>query len=259
MRDSPATKRSRRAKETFDPEYDEFVAWKSKQYGGWVEAEKAGSKKTAKDLLPSRNTMSKRIDAKLEGVKVDVLTKFEQLKSIGGGLTLDFAKKNVDHLAVTANFVDNNCCKQDFVIAFSRLPPSVKKTSLYVQKLLSEQLQEIGIQARDMSNLFVTTDEGSNVCCLGGENHMPCICHIGATIAKRATRPYKISDLSSQMEEACAEVEVSLHLMEKWVNKLRQNEELRNAASKALKWPAETRWLSYFNMVEALCNNIDVQ
>uniref|UniRef100_A0A915ESM3 Uncharacterized protein n=1 Tax=Ditylenchus dipsaci TaxID=166011 RepID=A0A915ESM3_9BILA len=307
MRDSPATKRSRRAKETFDPEYDEFVAWKSKQYeagcrailnkkGGEslgyhiglhnkkepasqedikysllkfiitsgqsvnlmgdqgfiefldsfrklsVEAEKAGSKKTAKDLLPSRNTMSKRIDAKLEGVKVDVLTKFEQLKSIGGGLTLDFAKKNVDHLAVTANFVDNNWSLQarlcDCLFA---LPPSVKKTSLHVQKLLSEQLQEIGIQARDMSNLFVTTDEGSNVCCLGGENHMPCICHIGATIAKRATRPYKISDLSSQMEEACAEVEVSLHLMEKWVNKLRQNEEVRNAASKALKSPAETR------------------
>uniref|UniRef100_A0A915CP10 Uncharacterized protein n=1 Tax=Ditylenchus dipsaci TaxID=166011 RepID=A0A915CP10_9BILA len=110
-----------------------------------------------------------------------------------------------------------------------------------------------------MSNLFVTTDEGSNVCCLGVKNYMPCMYHIGATIANRATRPYKISDLSSQMEEACAEVEVSLHLMEKWSQvEFRQNEELRNAASKALKSPAETRWLSYFNMVEALCNNIDV-
>uniref|UniRef100_A0A915EWX1 Cell morphogenesis protein N-terminal domain-containing protein n=1 Tax=Ditylenchus dipsaci TaxID=166011 RepID=A0A915EWX1_9BILA len=33
-----------------------------------AEAEKAGSKKTAKDFLPSRKTMSKRIDDKLEGV-----------------------------------------------------------------------------------------------------------------------------------------------------------------------------------------------
>uniref|UniRef100_A0A915D555 Uncharacterized protein n=1 Tax=Ditylenchus dipsaci TaxID=166011 RepID=A0A915D555_9BILA len=32
MSDSPATKRSRRAKETFNPEYDEVVAWNSKQY-----------------------------------------------------------------------------------------------------------------------------------------------------------------------------------------------------------------------------------
>uniref|UniRef100_A0A915CXJ7 HAT C-terminal dimerisation domain-containing protein n=1 Tax=Ditylenchus dipsaci TaxID=166011 RepID=A0A915CXJ7_9BILA len=340
MSDSPATKRSRRAKETFNPEYDEVVAWNSKQYGGWFDillnngeltnkvvckeaecrgilnkkageslsyhiglhnkkepasqegmndallkfiitsgqsvnlmgiralsnfsilsetfAEKAGSNKTAKDFLPSRNTMSKRIDDKLEGVKDDVLVKMELLKNIGGGITLDFAKKNVDYLAATAHFVDNNWCKQDFVIAFSPFSPSVKKTSLYVQKLLSEELQRLGTQDRDMSKLFVTTDEGSNVCCLGGKNHMPCMCHVGATIAKRATRPYKISDLSNQMEETCAEVEVSLHLMEKWVNKLRQNEELRNAASKALKSPAEIRWLSYFNMVEAILNNIDM-
>uniref|UniRef100_A0A915EHG2 Transposase n=1 Tax=Ditylenchus dipsaci TaxID=166011 RepID=A0A915EHG2_9BILA len=144
--------------------------------------------------------------------EVDVLTKLEQLKSIGGGLTLDFAKKNVDYLAVTAHFVDNNC----------------------------EQLQEIGIQARDMSNLFVTTDEGSNVCCLGGENHMPVCATLEQQLpselpGRTNLRPVK------QMEEACAEVEVSLNLMEKWVNKLRQNKELRNAASKALKSPAETR------------------
>uniref|UniRef100_A0A915CMZ1 Uncharacterized protein n=1 Tax=Ditylenchus dipsaci TaxID=166011 RepID=A0A915CMZ1_9BILA len=73
-----------------------------------VEAEKTGSKKTAKICYLQENTMSKRIDAKLEGVKVDVLTKLEQLKSIGRGLTQDFAKKNVDYLAVTAHIVDNN-------------------------------------------------------------------------------------------------------------------------------------------------------
>uniref|UniRef100_A0A915CU04 Uncharacterized protein n=1 Tax=Ditylenchus dipsaci TaxID=166011 RepID=A0A915CU04_9BILA len=37
MSDSPATKRSKRAKETFNPEYDEVVAWNSKQYGGWFD------------------------------------------------------------------------------------------------------------------------------------------------------------------------------------------------------------------------------
>uniref|UniRef100_A0A915E9R3 Uncharacterized protein n=1 Tax=Ditylenchus dipsaci TaxID=166011 RepID=A0A915E9R3_9BILA len=77
-------------------------------YGFNVEAEKAGSKKTAKDFLPSRNTMSKRIDYKLEAVKLDVMTKMELLKTNGGGITLDFAKKNVDYLAVTAHFGDNN-------------------------------------------------------------------------------------------------------------------------------------------------------
>uniref|UniRef100_A0A915DUM2 HAT C-terminal dimerisation domain-containing protein n=1 Tax=Ditylenchus dipsaci TaxID=166011 RepID=A0A915DUM2_9BILA len=62
---------------------------------------------------------------------------------------------------------------------------------------------------------------------------------------------------NAEVSDACSEVESSLHVMEKWVNKLRQDERPMKEASSALKSPAETRWLSYFMMVEALLGNFD--
>uniref|UniRef100_A0A915CP64 Uncharacterized protein n=1 Tax=Ditylenchus dipsaci TaxID=166011 RepID=A0A915CP64_9BILA len=99
---------------------------------------------------------------------------------------------------------------------------------------------------------------------------------------KRSTRPYKDTCLDIGAQETCSESEISLHLMEKWVNKQRlvflailrrnicislpqtkwqSNEESidnstidnrNNSKSKALKSPAETRWLSFYTMVEAI-------
>ena len=52
--------------------------------------------------------MSKKIEEKLEQVKAGIVLKLEVLKAEGGGITLDFAKKNVDYMAVTAHFIDYN-------------------------------------------------------------------------------------------------------------------------------------------------------
>uniref|UniRef100_A0A915DUF8 Transposase n=1 Tax=Ditylenchus dipsaci TaxID=166011 RepID=A0A915DUF8_9BILA len=178
------------------------------------------SKKIAKDFLPSRNTLSKRIGAKLDLVKVDVVAKLDQLKKTGGGLTLDFAKKDVDYLAPTTSHFFKY--KQDFVLVFTSLLPGVKKTS-HVQQFIAEELDQLDIERNDFSKFFVTTDEGSNVSSVGGENYLPCLRHMGSTIAKRSTRPYKDTCLDIGAQETCSEIEISLHLMKKWVNKQRQN------------------------------------
>uniref|UniRef100_A0A915DVC6 Uncharacterized protein n=1 Tax=Ditylenchus dipsaci TaxID=166011 RepID=A0A915DVC6_9BILA len=83
-------------------------------------------------------------------------------------------------------------------------------------------------------------------------NHQPCLCHIGATIAKRCCVLYKDSCLSSEAKQMCTEVNSSLNTIEKIIAKIRQNEAIRSKANEALKLPVQTRWLSYYSMVVAL-------
>uniref|UniRef100_A0A915DJC1 RNase H type-1 domain-containing protein n=1 Tax=Ditylenchus dipsaci TaxID=166011 RepID=A0A915DJC1_9BILA len=158
-----------------------------------IDAEEAEVKKQAKDFLPSRNTISKRIDIKLNQVEASVVEKLQGLKLTGGGITVDFANKNVDYFAVTAHFIDNTC-------------------NCWIKSCSS------WLYAAMICHIFVTTDEGSNVSYIGVENHFPYLCHVGATIAKHATGPYKNSSLMLAMKEACEEVELSLHLIENGSN-----------------------------------------
>uniref|UniRef100_A0A915EBE0 Uncharacterized protein n=1 Tax=Ditylenchus dipsaci TaxID=166011 RepID=A0A915EBE0_9BILA len=103
-----------------------------------------------------------------------------------------------------------------------------------------------------MEQLFVTTDEGSNVNAIGGEKHQPCLCHIGSTIAKRCCILYKDSCLSGEVKQMCTEVNACLISMEKLIAKIRQYEAIRSEANEALKLPVQTRWLSNYNMVVTL-------
>uniref|UniRef100_A0A915ED64 HAT C-terminal dimerisation domain-containing protein n=1 Tax=Ditylenchus dipsaci TaxID=166011 RepID=A0A915ED64_9BILA len=157
----------------------------------WVESKEAGHLKQAKDVLPSANTLSSRLDTALESVKEGIVKKLATLKTNGGSLTLDFAKNQVDYIAVTAHFIDDDWKKDDFVLLFEPLPLGMTKTSNNVRFLVEEKLSELGMSAEDQRKLYITTDEGSNVDKLGGHNHVPCICHIGPTIAKHTTVPYK--------------------------------------------------------------------
>uniref|UniRef100_A0A915EQS8 HAT C-terminal dimerisation domain-containing protein n=1 Tax=Ditylenchus dipsaci TaxID=166011 RepID=A0A915EQS8_9BILA len=165
---------------------------------------------------------------------------------------MDFAKNKVDYMAVTAHFINDQWKKIDFVLVFTSLPPGMKKTSAHVQELFMEELAKFGISEVDMAKLLVTTDEGSNVSGIGGYNHLPCICHLGSTIGKRTTTLFKNSALSEEHKVACRTIEEELKKLEKVVNQLRRNEVICKMASQALKSPVQTRWMSYYNMVEAL-------
>uniref|UniRef100_A0A915D3H1 Uncharacterized protein n=1 Tax=Ditylenchus dipsaci TaxID=166011 RepID=A0A915D3H1_9BILA len=57
----------------------------------------------ARNLLPSPNTISRRITYSIDTAKIQLLDQIAMLKQNGGGITLDFAKKGVDYLAVTAH------------------------------------------------------------------------------------------------------------------------------------------------------------
>uniref|UniRef100_A0A915ED41 Uncharacterized protein n=1 Tax=Ditylenchus dipsaci TaxID=166011 RepID=A0A915ED41_9BILA len=201
--------------------------------------------------------MSKRIDIKLDQVKASVVEKLEGLKLTGGSLTLDFAKNNVDYFAVTAYFIDNNWCKQDFVLIFSPLLPGIEKTSHFVQQLLDKEPQQLSMCSHDMSKIFVTTDEGSNVSYIGGE----IICRASVMWCNYCKARYSsIQELKSDAsyERSLRGSGTKFAFDGKMVNKLRRNEVLRKEASKALKSPAETRWMSYYNMVEAIRSNSDL-
>uniref|UniRef100_A0A915D739 HAT C-terminal dimerisation domain-containing protein n=1 Tax=Ditylenchus dipsaci TaxID=166011 RepID=A0A915D739_9BILA len=217
-----------------------------------IEDFKNGIGKQAEDYLPSANTMVKRLNSSLVDAAQQIGCLVKNLKSAGGGLTMDFAKNKVDYMAVTAHFINDQWKKIDFVLVFTLLPPGMKKTSAHVQELFMEELAKFGISEVDMAKLLVTTDEGSNVSGIGGYNHLPCICHLGSTIGKRTTTLFKNSALSEEHKVACRTIEEELKKLEKVVNQLRQNEVICKMASQALKSPVQTRWMSYYNMVEAL-------
>uniref|UniRef100_A0A915DVD5 arginine kinase n=1 Tax=Ditylenchus dipsaci TaxID=166011 RepID=A0A915DVD5_9BILA len=209
----------------------------------------------AKDLLPCQRTISNRVEDALKSVKNEVSMKVAQLKASGGGLTMDFAKNQVDFIAVTAHYINSNWQKINFVLVFAPLPSGLKKTSENVKALIASEMNELGISNTDMSKMFVTTDEGSNVCQLGGSKHQSCMCHVGSTMAKRTTRPYRNNALSEEVKNACKEVESALKCVEKLIGKLRLVDQIKNDAGSALRSPVETRWLSYYVMIQSLIKN----
>uniref|UniRef100_A0A915CWB9 Uncharacterized protein n=1 Tax=Ditylenchus dipsaci TaxID=166011 RepID=A0A915CWB9_9BILA len=90
---------------------------------------------------------------------------------------LKFAVCSGQPMSIVGNthFIDDDWTKSDFVLLFEPLPLGMTKTSNNVRFLVEEKLSEIGISAEDQRNLYITTDEGSNVDKLGGPNHVPCI------------------------------------------------------------------------------------
>uniref|UniRef100_A0A915D4J2 Transposase n=1 Tax=Ditylenchus dipsaci TaxID=166011 RepID=A0A915D4J2_9BILA len=145
------------------------------------------------------NTMSQKVEKTVEEQsEIMIAQHISQMKKHGGGLTLDFAKKQVDYLAVTAHFVNDNWKLVDMVLLFTPFPSCTKKTSENVRLLVVEELEKLGIGSVNLKKLFITTDEGSNLAKLGGSMHQICMSHLGSTIAKRSTKPYKNSCLSEE-------------------------------------------------------------
>uniref|UniRef100_A0A915EPK6 Uncharacterized protein n=1 Tax=Ditylenchus dipsaci TaxID=166011 RepID=A0A915EPK6_9BILA len=100
-----------------------------------IDSYEAKSRQSAKVFLPSRDTLKKRIDERLNGAKEEVVSKLELLKLHGGGITLDFAKKGVKH---------------DFVPSCSPVEAGSKKTSRFVQELVSQELSELRISRHEL-------------------------------------------------------------------------------------------------------------
>lgn len=61
----------------------------------------------ARDILPCSNTISNQINTQLQKAEIKLQTVIEMFKKHGGGITMDFAKKRVDYLAITAHFIDD--------------------------------------------------------------------------------------------------------------------------------------------------------
>uniref|UniRef100_A0A915CP82 Uncharacterized protein n=1 Tax=Ditylenchus dipsaci TaxID=166011 RepID=A0A915CP82_9BILA len=105
--------------------------------------------KDCQRFLPSRNPLSKRIGAKLDLVKVDVVAKIGPAKENRRRTDLGLCEKDVDYLAPTTSHFFRY--KQDFVLVFTPLLPGVKKTSQYVQH---SKLEQLDIERNDFSKFF---------------------------------------------------------------------------------------------------------
>ncbi|KAI1693991.1 hypothetical protein DdX_20347 [Ditylenchus destructor] len=103
-----------------------------------------GIPKTPKDLIPSKRTVKNRILDDMEKLKGDLLQHIQQLNDNGGSLTLDFCKNGVDYLAVTAHYISDAWEKINFIILFSPLPGTMKKTTNNIQQLILEDLSKYG-------------------------------------------------------------------------------------------------------------------
>lgn len=111
----------------------------------------------------SPGTLRNEIDKELADKMPYVQKMCRTLCSNGGGITLDFAKRDVDYLAVTAHVIDDQWQKIDFVIAFIPMPYGFVKTSPNVRTLVEVELFGMGITTNELQKLFITTDEGKNL------------------------------------------------------------------------------------------------
>lgn len=107
------------------------------------------------------------------------------------------------------------------ILTFAPLEMGLKKTTENVRELVKTTFDEVGIGDEHKERIIFTTDEGSNVNQLGGSFRLSCFCHIGSTLAKRATILYKKSKLGDDVKEKCIEVGRFLKLVENCISKLR--------------------------------------
>ncbi|KAI1728321.1 hypothetical protein DdX_00492 [Ditylenchus destructor] len=77
----------------------------------------------------------------------------QRLNDTGGSLTLDFCKNGVDYLAVTAHYISNSWKKINFIILFSPVPGSMKKTTRNIQELILDDLSQYGITSNIWLNI----------------------------------------------------------------------------------------------------------
>ncbi|KAI1699070.1 putative zinc finger BED domain-containing protein 1-like [Ditylenchus destructor] len=188
--------------------------------------------KAAKDLIPSKRTVKNRILADMGKLKGKLLQHIQQLND-------------------NAHYISDAWEKINFIILFSPLAGTMKKTTKNIQQLILEDLSNYGITSEHYDKFFITTDEGSNVLPLGGKNHVSCLAHIGSTFAKRTTNIYRYSTLDDDAKLICSLVNGSLAKMQKCVGKLKEHDKVMTIASKALKFPVETRYLSHYNMINS--------
>ncbi|KAI1693284.1 hypothetical protein DdX_20747 [Ditylenchus destructor] len=81
----------------------------------------------------------------MKSKKIDLMQHIQRLNDTGGSLTLDFCKNGVDYLAVTAHYISNSWKKINFIILFSPVPGSMKKTTRNIQELILDDLSQYGI------------------------------------------------------------------------------------------------------------------
>uniref|UniRef100_A0A915CYZ9 Uncharacterized protein n=1 Tax=Ditylenchus dipsaci TaxID=166011 RepID=A0A915CYZ9_9BILA len=130
----------RRSKIVFDERVHSEEHWSSsKQYGYRFNLllEKGQETEFVRCNVPD----CKKIRKIRKSVKDAMMGKLSCLKQFGGGLTLDFAKRQVDFIAVTAHFLDSNWVKNDFVALFSPLPIGMIKTSENVKIWQNDQIR----------------------------------------------------------------------------------------------------------------------
>lgn len=108
---------------------------------------------------------------------------------------------------------------QSIVLAF--VPFFGPKTADAIRNEVQVQLAGLGLTDEQQTKLFVTTDEGSNILQQGGDQHINCMCHFGALLAKRATEPYRRSQIDGQIKEKVAMIRRLLSDLEEFVRGLK--------------------------------------
>ncbi|KAI1699281.1 hypothetical protein DdX_17409 [Ditylenchus destructor] len=89
----------------------------------------------------------------MKSKKIDLMQHIQRLNDTGGSLTLDFCKNGVDYLAVTAHYISNSWKKINFIILFSPVPGSMKKTTRNIQELILDDLSQYGITSNIWLNI----------------------------------------------------------------------------------------------------------
>ncbi|KAI1690606.1 hypothetical protein DdX_22398 [Ditylenchus destructor] len=215
-------------------------------------------------IVPSRFTLS-RLANNLHEEMLKSLEWQEFVTNLRrrGAFTADIGmKRRREFFVLTGSLVKNDFSGlQTSVISVVPIPITMEHTINNIKHVLHEELLQLGFNEEDFTKIFLTTDEGSNVVALVNNQHR-CACHVGNTIVKRSTQPYKT--LRGQEDIYGTEVRTALNTMnqtlrnlEKFILSAKRHPKIDESVGQFLKTLVPTRWCSQFDLAESFITNID--
>ncbi|CAI5455899.1 unnamed protein product [Caenorhabditis angaria] len=217
-------------------------------------------RKSIRDLVEKEATAA--IKAVRDVLKPEILSKM-------ASFSCDFGRNHTDFFCLKSSFVqivtDQNTNRKSWEMKIYPMCMQVvnesSKTSVFVAKLIQEQLKNMEITNVNLNDYFLIADAAAYNR-KAGEDHfitfIRCAAHMMNIIADRTTVPYSKSKLSSEDKSKLCDVRSTLKDCNELMKNIKKKFYIRSQLPKQVQTHVETRFLSYKKVVDSVIENADV-